>query len=52
MIKVTLEIDNKMAHSCSPLEYLRKYILKDAKLLDRWPWTKQEIDTPMLKLKL
>jgi len=31
MIKVTLEIDNKTAHSCSPLEFLRKFILLDAK---------------------
>lgn len=30
MIKVTLIIDNKTAHSCSPLEFLRKYILQDA----------------------
>lgn len=29
MIKVTLEIDNKTAHSCSPLEFLRKYILHE-----------------------
>jgi hypothetical protein len=31
MIKVTLEIDNKTAHSCSPLEFLRDYILFKAK---------------------
>jgi len=31
MIKVTLEIDNKMAHSCSPLEFLRKFVLLEAK---------------------
>jgi hypothetical protein len=31
MIKVTLEIDNKTAHSCSPLEFLRKFVLLDAK---------------------
>ena len=30
MIKVTLEIDNKMAHSCSPLEFLRKFVLLEA----------------------
>lgn len=30
MIKVTLEIDNKTAHSCSPLEFLRKFILLGA----------------------
>lgn len=30
MIKVTLEIDNKTAHPCSPLEFVRDYILKDA----------------------
>jgi hypothetical protein len=29
MIKVTLEIDNKTAHSCSPIEFLKRYILKD-----------------------
>lgn len=31
MIRVTLEIDNKTAHSCSPLEFLRKFVLLDAK---------------------
>jgi len=31
MIKVTLIIDNKTAHSCSPLEFLRKFILLEAK---------------------
>ena len=31
MIKVTLIIDNKTAHSCSPLEFLRKFVLLDAK---------------------
>jgi hypothetical protein len=31
MIKVILEIDNKTAHSCSPLEFLRKFILFEAK---------------------
>jgi hypothetical protein len=31
MIKVTLEIDNNTAHSCSPLKYLEKFILLDAK---------------------
>jgi hypothetical protein len=30
MLKVILEIDNHTAHSCSPLEFLRKYILQDA----------------------
>jgi len=30
MIKVTLIIDNKTAHSCSPLEFLRKFVLLDA----------------------
>jgi hypothetical protein len=29
MIKVTLEIDNKMAHSCSPIRFLQKFILHD-----------------------
>jgi len=31
MIKVILEIDNKTAHSCSPLEFLRKFVLLDAR---------------------
>ena len=30
MIKVTLEIDNHTAHSCSPLEFLQKFILRSA----------------------
>lgn len=30
MIKIELEIDNHMAHGCSPVEYIRKYILRDA----------------------
>lgn len=29
MIRVVLEIDNKISHSCSPLDYLKKYILKN-----------------------
>jgi hypothetical protein len=32
MITVTLDIDNNAAHSCSPIEYIRKYILQDATL--------------------
>lgn len=36
MIRVTLEIDNKTAHSCSPVEFLRKFILLDAKFI-HWP---------------
>ena len=50
MIKVTLEIDNKTAHSCSPLEFLRKFVLLDAKLLERLPWTNWEFDTPYAKI--
>jgi hypothetical protein len=30
MIKVTLEIDNHTAHSCSPLKFLQTKILQDA----------------------
>jgi hypothetical protein len=30
MIKVTLIIDNKTAHSCSPVEFLRKFVLLEA----------------------
>jgi hypothetical protein len=33
MIRVTLEIDNNTAHSCSPAEYLREFILQDARLI-------------------
>ena len=29
MIRVTLEIDNKTAHSCSPIRFLQKFILHD-----------------------
>jgi hypothetical protein len=32
MIIVKLDIDNKTAHSCSPIEFLTKYILQDAHL--------------------
>lgn len=35
MIKVTLIIDNKTAHSCSPLEFLRKFVLLDATRLTK-----------------
>ena len=45
MIKVILEIDNKTAHSCSPLEFLRKYILLEAK--DSAP---RYFDTPYAKI--
>jgi hypothetical protein len=34
MIKITLEIDNKIAHSCSPVEFVERYILKDITKLD------------------
>jgi hypothetical protein len=29
MLKVTIEIDNKFASGLSPIEYIKKYILKD-----------------------
>jgi hypothetical protein len=32
MIIVKLDIDNKIAASCSPIEFLTKYVLKDAHL--------------------
>jgi hypothetical protein len=32
MITVKLDIDNKIAASCSPIEFLTKYVLKDAQL--------------------
>ena len=35
MIKVTLIIDNKTAHSCSPLEFLRKFVLLEANRLPK-----------------
>jgi hypothetical protein len=31
MLKVELLIDNKTAHSCSPIKFLEKFILLDAK---------------------
>lgn len=33
MIKVTLEIDNDTAYPCSPIEFIRKYVLRDAKYI-------------------
>jgi hypothetical protein len=30
MITVKLDIDNKIAASCSPIEFLRKYVLREA----------------------
>lgn len=32
MVIVQLDIDNKIAASCSPIEFLTKYVLKDARL--------------------
>ena len=55
MIKVTLEIDNKTAHSCSPLEFLRKFILLDAKtvIMDDKTWcAEEEFDTPYAKINV
>jgi hypothetical protein len=59
MIKVTLEIENKMAHSCSPLEYVRDLILKDAKTLNfgnhgivKGEQFYYNLDTPYAKIKI
>jgi len=55
MIKVTLEIDNKTAHSCSPLEFLRKFVLLDAKTIsmDDKTWcAEEEFDTPYAKINV
>ena len=30
MLKAEIYINNNTAHSCSPLEFVRKYILQDA----------------------
>lgn len=30
MLKVELEINNNTAHSCSPIEFLKRYIIQDA----------------------
>jgi hypothetical protein len=54
MIKVTLEIDNKMAHSCSPLEYLRKYIIQEASdiVVQSKGGKVSFFDTPYAKIKV
>jgi hypothetical protein len=46
MIIVKLEIDNKFAASCSPLEFLRKYVLLDATRLDRINGEDERFSTP------
>lgn len=49
MIKVTLEIDNKMAHSYSPLRYLKDYIIYGAENLV-FTVNGTEIETPYAKI--
>ena len=59
MIKVTLIIDNKTAHSCSPLEFLRKFVLLDAKAenfgnhgIVKGEKFYYNLDTPYAKIKI
>lgn len=33
MLKANIEIDNYTAHSCSPKDFITKFILKDAELI-------------------
>lgn len=33
MLKAKIEIDNYTAHSCSPKDFITKFILKDAELV-------------------
>jgi len=34
MIRVILEIKNKACHSCSPIEFVRKFILSETKVIN------------------
>lgn len=54
MIKVTLEIDNNTAHSCSPLEFLRKFILREASdiIVQSKGGKVSFFDTPYAKIKV
>jgi hypothetical protein len=54
MLKVTLIIDNKTAHSCSPLEFLRKFVLLDAKEIksQETEMSIRDYDTPYAKIKV
>jgi len=51
MIRVLLEIDNKAAHSCSPLIFLTKFILQEA-FLQGHHGTDVIINTPYAKIKV
>ena len=33
MLKAKIEIDNYTAHSCTPLDFIKKYILKDSECI-------------------
>ena len=51
MLKVTLEIDNKTAHSCSLLKFLEKYIFQNATCVDlTTPGQYSAFDTPYAKI--
>ena len=52
MIKVTLEIDNKMAHGCSPIQYLEKFILFEAKQCDPELGMITTYDTPYARINV
>ena len=54
MIKVVLEIDNKTAHSCSPLEFLRKFVLLDAKEIRDYETESsiRKYDTPYAEISI
>lgn len=53
MIRVTLEIDNHTAHSCSPLKFLEKFVLLDATETEASKYHARlqgEFDTPYAKI--
>lgn len=55
MIKVTFEIDNKTAHCCSPLTFLKKFVLLEATdISEEFPnMPKVAIyDTPYARIKV
>lgn len=57
MIKVTMFIDNKTAHSCSPLKFVERFILQGAREIGDLQGFENidgyaEYNTPYAKIKI
>jgi len=52
MIRVILDIHNKTAHPCSPLEFVRKHILFKAKEIIPLETNRTTYDTPYAEISI